>query len=101
MTKNGVVTLIAESPDAHGVFDTYTPTERQVFCTVKSAGLRDIMAAGGLGLKPEIILRLPHDFEYQGERLCRYAGTEYNIDRTYVSDEDWIELTCSRRHADV
>jgi len=101
MLRADVLTLIAEDPAAHGVFDTYTATERTVFCTVRSASYNDILTAGGDGLKPEIVFRLSHDFEYQGEKLCRFRGAEYNIDRTYVSEADWIELTCSRRHADV
>lgn len=50
---------------------------------------------------PEIVFRLSHDFEYQGEKVAMYNDVEYNIDRTYISDQDWIELTCSRRNADV
>lgn len=101
MVRADVLTLIAETPDAHGVFDTFTETERTVFCTVRSASYNDILTAGGQGLRPEIVFRLPHDFEYQGEKLCEYRGTQYNVDRVYFSDNDWLDLTCSRRHLDV
>lgn len=97
MVRADVITLISEVPDAHGVFDNTTSTERDVMCTVRSATYRDIQAAGSDGLRPELVFRLAQDFEYQGERVCRYKGNVYNIDRTYYADnEDWIDLTCSR-----
>lgn len=99
MVRADVLTLIAETPAAHGVFDTFTPTERTVFCTVRSASYSDILAAKSEGLTPEIVFRLSHDFEYAGEKIAEFHGVQYNVDRTYVSQEDWIELTCSRRNA--
>ena len=97
MVRADVITLIGVNPDAHGVFDETVQAERDVMCTVRSASYRDIQAAGTDGLRPELVFRLAHDFEYQGERTCRYNGLIYNIDRTYFADnDDWIDLTCSR-----
>ena len=102
MVRANVLTLIAEDPTAHGVFDTPTPTERTVYCTVRSASYNDILVSKSEGLRPELVFRLTHDFEYQGEKICEFNGVRYNIDRTYISgDQDWIELTCSRGNADV
>lgn len=101
MVRADVLTLIAETPAAHGVFDTTETTERTVYCTVRSASYSDILAAKSDALRPEIVFRLAHDFEYQDEKICRFRGALYNIDRTYVSEADWIELTCSRRPEDV
>lgn len=102
MLRASVLTLIGETPTAHGVFDTYTPNRRTVYCTVRSASYSDILAAKSEGMRPEYVFRLSHDFEYQGEKICEWKGVEYNIDRTYIaSDADWIELTCSRRNANV
>lgn len=101
MLKADVLTLIAETPAAHGVFDEYEPAERTVFCTVRSASYTDRLAAQSEGFVPELVFRLSHDFEYQGEKLCRFHGVEYRIDRAYYGETDWIELTCSRRNADV
>lgn len=98
MVRADVVKLIAENPQAHGVYDTTVQeVPREVMCTVRSASYRDIEAAGSQGMRPEIVFRLAHDFEYQGEKLCEYHGIRYNIDRVYFKDsEDWIDLTCSR-----
>jgi len=101
MVRADVLTLVDEKPTAHGVFSDPTRTERTVFCIVRSASYTDRLAAKSEGFVPEIVFRLSHDFEYQGEKVCRFHDVEYNIDRTYISDQDWIELTCSRRNADV
>lgn len=93
--------LIDENPTSHGVFSDPTRTERTVFCTVRSASYTDRLAAKSEGFVPEIVFRLAHDFEYQGEKIAEFHDVEYNIDRTYISEADWIELTCSRRNADV
>lgn len=101
MVRADILTLITHDPAAHGVFDEPQTTERIVYCTVRSASYNDILAAKSDALRPEIVFRLSHDFEYQGEKVCEFRGVLYNIDRTYVSDADWIELTCSRRPEDV
>lgn len=97
MVRVDVITLISEDPAAHGVFDSTETTGREVLCTVRSASYRDVAAAGTDGLRPELVFRLAHDFEYQDERICEYKGKRYNIDRVYFSDDsNWIDLTCSR-----
>ena len=97
MVRADVMTLRSEDPAAHGVFDSTEATRREVLCTVRSASYRDVAAAGTDGLRPELIFRLAHDFEYQDERICEYKGQRYNIDRVYFSDDsNWIDLTCSR-----
>lgn len=97
MVRADVIRLISEDPAAHGVFDEAEAVGREVLCTVRSASYRDIAAAGTEGLRPELVFRLAHDFEYQDERICEYKGHRYNIDRVYFADDsDWIDLTCSR-----
>ena len=41
MTKSDVLTLISESPEARGVNERATATERNVFCTVRSVTMRE------------------------------------------------------------
>ena len=98
MVRADVVTLITETPISHGVYDTQVEESgRDVLCTVRSASYQDIAAAGTDGLRPELVFRLAHDFEYQDEKIAVYHGQRYNIDRVYFADwQDWIELTCSR-----
>lgn len=101
MLKADTVNLIAESPEAHGVFETHTETQRQVFCTVRSVGMREAYEAKAIGLSPEYVLILAHDFEYQGEKECEFGGMRYDIIRTYITESDGIELTIQRREGNA
>lgn len=96
MLKADVLTLIADHPDARGVFDTCTETERNVYCTVHSVGMNESYLALSHGLFPEYVFDLAHDFEYNGEKRCRFHGIEYRIIRTYRTETDGIELTVER-----
>lgn len=96
MLKANVVTLIKESPEAHGVGTDPLETEREVYCTVKSIGQTEAYQAMGIGLNPELKVIMAHDFEYDGEALCELDGVRYHILRTYITEADGIELTLQR-----
>ena len=96
MLHADVLTLIAETPDAHGVFATKTETKRNVLCTVRSVTRNEAYTAMGHGLRPDWIFILSHAFEYAGERNCEFHGVRYRVIRTYVTEVDGIELTCER-----
>ena len=96
MLKSNVVTLISESPEAHGVGTDPTESERTVYCTVKSIGMTEAYQAMGLGLSPELKVILAHDFEYRGEQVCSLGGVRFRILRTYITETDGIELTLQR-----
>lgn len=96
MMKANVVTLIKESPVAHGVGTDPQETGRKVYCTVKSIGQTEAYQAMGIGLNPELKVILAHDFEYEGERLAKLNGVPYDILRTYITETDGIELTLQR-----
>lgn len=96
MLKANVLDLIQVSPEAAGVGTEPTETRRTVFCTIRSIGQQEAYLALGQGLNPELKVILAHDFEYEGERLCEMDGVRYDILRTYVTEEDTIELTLQR-----
>ena len=96
MMKASVAVLIGEIPEARGVLDEATESRRTVYCTVKSIGQSEAYQALSVGLKPEIKIVIPHDFEYQGESLAEFEGVLYKILRTYVTEADGIELTLER-----
>ena len=96
MTKSNILTLISESPAARGVNEPATGTERDVFCTVRSVGMRESYEALSHGFTPELVFILAQDFEYQGEKRCSCDGVYYDIIRTYVTEADGIELTVQR-----
>lgn len=101
MVRADVLTLISEAPAAHGAFESYTPTERQVYCTVRSVGMRESYEAMSHGLHPEWVFELTHSFEYEGEKKCRFRGIAYNVIRTYVTEADGIEITVERGNESV
>ena len=96
MIKAGIVTLIGEKPEAHGVGTDPEETRRKVYCTVKSIGMTETYQAMGLGLNPELKVVLDHDFEYQGEPICELKGIRYEIKRNYITEADGIELILQR-----
>lgn len=96
MVRADVLTLITETPEAHGRFDAPTETRRQVYCTVRSVGMREAYEALSHGLRPEWVFVLTHSFEYQGEKRCEFRGIQYTVLRTYVTEADGIEITVER-----
>ena len=96
MVRADIVTLIGELPGAHGVFETPLENYRKVYCEVRSISQTEAYQARAAGLNPEYRLRLSHTFEYKGERLCEFRNILYSIVRTYMDENDGIELTIQR-----
>lgn len=96
MVRADVLTLIDEIQGSHGRFDQASETRRQVYCTVRSVGMRESYEALSHGLRPEWVFVLSHSFEYRGEKRCEFHGVEYTVLRTYVTESDGIEITVER-----
>jgi len=96
MVRADVCELIAESPQAHGIFDAAAETKRKVYCTVKSIGQNEAYQAMAAGLNPELKLVLAHAFEYKGEKLAEFRSERWRIIRTYITEADSIELTIQK-----
>ena len=100
MWRQGVLTLISESPDAHGIFDKPTETPRTVFCQIRSVGYQEFYRGMENDLHPTLVFRLADYAEYQGEKICLYEGARYRIIRTYL-DNTAIELTVEEATVDI
>lgn len=96
MMRADVIDLITETESAHGVHDTVTETARTVYCTVRSVTRSEFYNALNAGVQPEYVFVLALSDEYQGERVVRYHGQKYRVVRTYVTEDDGIEITCER-----
>lgn len=96
MMRADVIDLITETESAHGVHDTVTETARTVYCTVRSVTRSEFYNALNAGVQPEYVFVLALSDEYQGERVVRYHGQKFRIVRTYVTEDDSIEITCER-----
>lgn len=100
MVRADTITLIADTPEAHGIYDEFAETQSAVFAEVLSVGMKEMYMATSQGLKPEIKFRLTLAEDYHGESRLTYNGAMYRVLRTYM-DGDGIELTCGRWSDDV
>lgn len=96
MVRATTAKLYTESAP-QGVFDGAERDERTVYCTVQSVGMREVYEATAHGLRPEIKIRLTHQFDYDGEPYCELNGVQYEIIRTWFEETDGIELILQRR----
>lgn len=92
MINDDVLYLVSESPEAHGIFDQRTETQRMVFCQVLSVTRQEYWRAKDNGLDPAFVFRISNHLDYQGEKICIYNGARYRILRTYANN-DYIDLT--------
>lgn len=96
MMRADVIQLITETASAHGVHESITETAREVMCTVKSVSRSEYYNALNAGINPTYVFYLTLSDDYQGERVVRYKGLKYRVVRTYMTDDDGIEITVER-----
>ena len=82
MICDDIIYLVAESPDAHGIFEAHNETQRMVFAQVRSVSAWEYWRAKDNGLNPTYIFRLSDAVDYNGEKICIYNGERYRITRT-------------------
>lgn len=94
--RSDVLTLISsnETQNVYGVFVS-NPTEREVFCRVESVTQAEFFEGGRSGLNPEYKF-IVFDGDYSGESVCKFAGKQFAIYRTYRIG-DYIELYAERK----
>lgn len=95
MAEYDVIALIAESPQAHGIYENVNTEERTVYVAVRSVGMQETYTAKSLGLAPELVFEIAGAEDYKGEKLCRYHGELYNVLRMYKKG-DTVELVAGR-----
>lgn len=94
---NDILTLVKESFDTNEYGDSVTiENTREVFCKVKSVGMKEKYQAQAVGLLPEVVFELPDYYEYDNERKVRYDGEGYRVIRTYKKENNEIELVVTR-----
>lgn len=80
--------------DAYGVMRP-TKNKKQVFCKVGSINRSEFYNAGRSGLNPDFMFSV-FSGDYSGESICEYRGKSYSIYRTYINNDDYIELYVQR-----
>ena len=93
MIRAEVISLISESPEAHGVFGATSENSREVFAEIRSVGFTEYYAAKSAGIEPSIVFMLTDYMEYDGEKIVGYNNNRYRVVRTYTNGQT-IELTC-------
>ena len=100
MMRSDVITLIGENPEAHGIFDKSTETQRTVYCGIKSISMNEYYKAMEQDLRPTCIFVLADYAEYQGEKIAVWHDTRYRIVRTFITAQQTIELTVEEATVD-
>lgn len=93
MIRAEVISLVAETPGAHGVFEARTETTRDVFAEIRSVGRNEFYKAKSAGIEPNIEFVLADYDEYEGEKIVLFDNKRYRVVRTYTNGQT-IELTC-------
>ena len=96
MIRATTITLLGESP--HGVFESHTPTQTEVFAEVKSVKMSEFYTALNDGIQPEYIFTLTDYADYNGQKTIIYDGTYYDVVRTYTPvNGQTIDITVKRK----
>lgn len=96
MIRADELILITENRTGHGVHEAVTDTERTVMCTVESVRRNEYYTALNAGFRPEYVFRLALSADYQNERLVKFHGQKFRVVRTYLTEDDGIEITAER-----
>lgn len=71
-----------------------TPGTREVFGEEKQVYSSTFFQAAAVGMKAEKILVI-WKFDYEQEKYLVYQGIKYEILKTYETEDEKLELTCS------
>ena len=92
--------LYLEEIKAVGTDRYGNPAEKRiktkVLCDVKSVDKVQYYRAGQQGLRLSYLFII-NEFEYGGQKLVTYAGTQYDVIRTYRLDGGLLELTAAEK----
>lgn len=98
MDRSDVINLIGEKKEGRDKYGRRITkrTEKQVFVQVDSISMNEFYEAGRNGLNPQYRFRM-FAGDYEGERICEYKGNPYAIYRTFMRDDDTLELYVERQ----
>ena len=92
-----VVNLVAENYTFDEIGNQIPiKTKKEVFSTCESVSQSEFFNAGQTGLKPDYKLVI-WSFEYQNEQLVEIDNIEYSVYRTFLRDDEKIELYLTKR----
>ncbi len=69
---------------------------KQVFCQVESVSMSEWFRAGRDGMKPQYKVTM-FFYDYNGEQVADYNGERYAVYRTYIRNNELIELYLEKK----
>ncbi len=89
------ITLIADKTTIDSAGYPVTAEKcRDVFANAKSVTRAEYYEAMRSGISASIVF-VVSSHDYRDERIVEYEGRRYKVERTYFTDADHVELTCS------
>lgn len=100
MVRATTITLLGETPTAHGVFDAPRETQTEVFAEVISVSQNEFYKAKQNGLDPELVFMLTDYGDYNGEKVFLYEENRMRVIRTYIKEET-LYIVAGKAEADA
>ena len=72
---------------------------RDVFCRVRSVGMKEFYEASARDFHPELVFVLADYLDYSAEQQCRHRGQLYHVLRTYRSGQE-LEIVVTQASAE-
>lgn len=92
MDRSRVLSLISASYTADEIGQRVAvESTRNVFCNVQSVSRAEFYAGGEAGLRPSYVATV-FRYDYEGEQVAELDGVRYSIYRTYVRQDELVEL---------
>ena len=92
MTLIRKLTLIAKTYSTDSIGQpTVAESTRDVICELRSVSGTEYSQAKQNGISPQYIF-IVSMFDYKGEDTAQFDGKKYSIYRTYIADDNTIEL---------
>lgn len=102
MTYDNELTLIGAAEYIKDDDGNQIPTflEVTILCAIKDISQTEFYEAAQSDLQPTIKF-IVHAYEYEGQMIVRFKGSEYSVIRTYKPNFEDVELTCERKGSNV
>lgn len=90
--------LVAVLPDVENGFPVEVWEESEVWADRKSVTRQEYYQAQQAGMKADVVF-VVNTLDYAEQSMVRVGQVYYDVTRTYQTELDKIELTCTKRGA--
>lgn len=97
MDRSNICTLIGETYTADSIGQMVaTEVTSQVYCNVQSVSQSEWFNGSQNGLRPELKITMFAP-DYEGQKTVEFEGERYGIYRTYLRQDELLELYLERK----